>query len=124
MVNTKASQSGLDALTVHLNTVATRLKSNYNTLRTLLGTRASQTSVTAALATKQDLLGNSVTLGSLNLIGNSDVALLQHSEGFVMQTNDGTVTYGVFTSAGATLRKLIVQNEIVIPDDAISLFIE
>ena len=38
-----------------------------------------------------------------------------------MQTNDGTVTYGVFTPAGATFRKLIFQNDIVIPDDAISL---
>ena len=109
-MNTKASQSGLDALAVILNSVATSLNSNYNTLSTLLGTRASQTSVTAALATKQDLLGNSVTLGSLNLIGNADVALLQHSAGFAMQTNDGTVTYGVSTPAGATFRKLILQN--------------
>ena len=84
LVNTKASQSGLDALTVNLNGVVTSLNSNYNTLSTLLGTRASQTSVTAALATKQDLLGDSVTIRSLSLIGNSDVALLQHSEGFAM----------------------------------------
>ena len=38
-----------------------------------------------------------------------------------MQTDDGTQTYGVFAPAGATFRKLIVQNELVIPDEALPL---
>jgi hypothetical protein len=62
-VATKASQSGLDALSVNLNTVATSLNNQYSTVSSLLGTRASQTSVTAALALKQDLIED----GSLSI---------------------------------------------------------
>ena len=42
---------------MNLNTVATSLNSSYSTLGTLLGSRASQASVDAALALKQDLIG-------------------------------------------------------------------
>jgi hypothetical protein len=87
----------------------------------LLGTRASAASVTAALALKQDQIGESLTIGALAISGGADAALLQHNEGVALQTDDGTLTYGVFTPAGTTLRKLIVQNEIVIPDDALEI---
>ena len=49
------------------------------------------------------------------------MALLQHDEGVALQTADGSLTYGVFTPAGATLRKLIVQDDIVVPDSSIQL---
>jgi hypothetical protein len=106
---------------VNLNTVSTSLNANYNTLSSLLGTRASQASVTAALALKQDQIGQSLTIGALDIIGNYDVALLQHSEGVALQTDDGALTYGVFTPAGATLRKLIVQDQLVVPDGALAI---
>jgi hypothetical protein len=57
-VAAKAPQSGLDALEGSFNSVATSLNSNYNTISSLLGTRASQTSVTAALALKQDVIAD------------------------------------------------------------------
>ena len=37
-----------------------------------------------------------------------------------MQTDDG-LTYGVFTPAGATLRELIVQNELAVPEASLHL---
>ena len=129
-VATKAAQSELDATNATLATkasqsdlssAATTLTTNLNNVSSLLGTRASSASVTAGLSLKQDLIGESLTLGALNIIGNSDVAILRHSEGVALQTDDGTLTDGVFTPAGATLRKLIVQNELVVPDDALEI---
>jgi hypothetical protein len=87
---------------------------------TLLGTRASTASLTAGLALKQDQLGQTLTLGALVVDGAPDAALVKHDEGVALQTADG-VTYGVFSPAGATLRKLVVQEEIVVPDNSIQL---
>ena len=109
----------MTALSTNLNTIAISLNNGYSTLGTLLASRASQVSTDAALALKQDLIGQSITLWALNIIGNSDVALLQHSEGVALQAGDST--YAVFTPAGAVVRKLNVQNEIVIPDDALEI---
>jgi hypothetical protein len=56
-VATKVSQAAL-------NSVATTLSSNLNAVSSLLGTRASSALVTAQLATKQDLLDETITLSS------------------------------------------------------------
>jgi hypothetical protein len=127
-VDTKAAQSGLDAtnaslsaLSGNLNAVASSLTSNLNNVSTLLGTRASQASVTASLALKQDLIGESLALGALVIDATSDdVALFKHNEGVALQTAAG-LTYGVFSPVSTTLRKLIVQEEIVLPNDSIQL---
>jgi len=90
IVDTKASQSELDDITTivatkasqtSLNSISTSLNNNYNTLSSLLGTRASQTSVTSSLALKQDLIGDTLSIGSLNIFGTSDVAILKHDNG-------------------------------------------
>ena len=33
-----------------------------------------------------------MAIGALNIVGNSDVALLRHSEGVALQTDDGALT--------------------------------
>ena len=114
VVASKASQSDLSS-------AVTTLTTNLNTVSSLLGTRASCALVTAALALKQDLLSETLTLGSLVIHGDSDAALMQHDGGVALQTSDGSLTYGVFTPSGATLRKLVVQEEIVVPDGSLQI---
>ena len=99
----------------------TTLTTNLNTVSSLLGTRASSALVTAALALKQDLIGDSLAIGALVIHGDSDAALVQHDGGVALQTSDGSLTLGVFTPAGATVRQLIVQEAIVVPDDSIAI---
>ena len=55
------------------------------------------------------------------MFGTSDVAILKHDNGLALQTADGSLTYGVLTPVGATFRKLIVQEEIVVADNALAL---
>ena len=57
VVDTKASTAALSALSVIFNAVATSLNNQYSTVSSLLGTRASTASVTAALALNQDQIG-------------------------------------------------------------------
>ena len=70
-VATKAAQSSLDKTDASVSTVSTNLynvaaslNANLNNVSTLLGTRASASSLTAGLALKQDLIDESVTLAS------------------------------------------------------------
>ena len=76
----------------------TYLNNNYNTLITFLATRASNTS----LSLKQDLIGDTLSIGSLNISGSVDVGILKHDNGIALQTSDGLLTYGVLTPIGAT----------------------
>jgi hypothetical protein len=126
-VATKAAQSSLDAtnasvsaLSVNLNNVAASLTTNLNNVSTLLGTRASTASLTSGLALKQDLLSQTLTLGALSIDGDPAVAILKHDEGVALQTVGGS-TFAVFTPAGATLRQLILQEALVVPDASIAI---
>jgi hypothetical protein len=53
--------------------------------------------------------------------GASDAALVQHDGGVALQTSDGSLTYGVFTPAGATVRKLVVQEAVVLPSGSLQI---
>jgi hypothetical protein len=68
--------------------------------------------LTTGLAGKQDLLTDSLTLGSLTVSGGDDVAFLEHNAGIAFQ-NDSAQTYAVFEVGGCTLGRLVVQGELV-----------
>ncbi len=89
LIDTKAS-------IVALSGINSTLTSQLNTLSSLMGTRASVTSLSEGLATKQDVLGNSLTLSDLQIIGSSDVGVIKHNNGLAFQTNDGLLTYAMF----------------------------
>ena len=63
VVDGKATEVSVSALSTNLNTVASSLNNQISTVSTLLGTRASSSSVTAALEGKQELIGTSLDIG-------------------------------------------------------------
>ena len=80
LVNSKALQTDLDftnttlaskASLIELNNISNTLNNDYNTLNTFVATRASNTS----LSLKQDLIGDKLDIGSLNISGNSDFGI-------------------------------------------------
>ena len=95
---TKAAQSALDLTNAsvnvaysNINALGTLINDGYSTLESSIATKASQINVDAALDSltlavggKQDLIGQSLTLGALNISGGADVALLQHSGGVAL----------------------------------------
>jgi hypothetical protein len=110
VVEGKAVQSGLDALTSNLNSIATSLNGQMSTVNSLLGTRASTTSLTAGLALKQDVLGASsdVNLNTLNVTGatrlEADVDILGST--FANLLTAGTVTATNVNATTATFGKI------------------
>jgi hypothetical protein len=77
--------------------------------------------VSSLLGTKQGVIGDSLQLGALVIDGTSVATLVQHDAGVALQTSDGLLTYGVFTPAGATVRRMVVQEELVVPDGSLQL---
>jgi hypothetical protein len=114
-VSTKADVSALSA-------VSATLTGQLNTVSSLLGTRASTTALdglATLVAAKQDAIGTSLTIGDLQISG-TDVALLKHPAGIAFSTPED-VTFAVFSPAGATLKQLIIQEALVLPNDAIGI---
>jgi hypothetical protein len=66
-------------------------------------------------------ISTTLNIGSLNISGSVDVAILKHDNGIALQTSDGSLTYGVFTPAGANFKELIIQDKIVIPDNGLAI---
>jgi hypothetical protein len=79
-------------------------------VNTVLGSRASTSALADGLALKQDLLGSSLTLGSLAISGDSLAGVLAHSAGVALTA--GGATMAVFEPAGTTVRKLTVQEDL------------
>ncbi len=136
-LNAKASTAALSAAAVSLAAEIDTLEEDVSALGdavTVVGTavmglgasvdtKASTTSVSALasiVATKQDMLADSLDLGPLRILADSDVAFLKHDGGIAFQTID-SLTYAVFDQAGATVKKIVVQEELVLPDNAIQL---
>ncbi len=116
----KAAQTSLDALSTNFNAVATSLNGQMSTVNSLLGTRASTTALTGGLALKQDTIGASLGIGVLHILGDTDVGSRKHDAGIAFSTIAGQV-YGLLEPAGATLSRLVVQDEIVLPDNSIQI---
>jgi hypothetical protein len=87
------------------------LNNQISTVSTLLGTRASSSSVTAALEGKQELIGSQVDIGALRVVGNSDVGRLQHVGGINMKVPQGQ-TYASFSPTCASLAALDVSGDL------------
>jgi hypothetical protein len=100
VVGSKATEASVNALSASFNAVASSLNNQISTVSTLLGTRASSSSVTAALEGKQELIGTSLDIGALLVVGNSDVGRLQHVNGINLKVPQG-LTYAQFSPTGA-----------------------
>jgi hypothetical protein len=130
VVGTKAGTSALSTTNALVDTKAglvlvseinSTLTSQVNALSSALGAKASTTALVDGLASKQSRLGESLQLGALTVSGTSDVATIKHNEGLALQTSDGSLTYAVLTPGGTTIRSLIIQENLVIPDASIAV---